>query len=77
MNHHIDHRQTQEPTVNKIFRKQVYSKQNYFIISLQESQEGQIMPAALRIMLGLLNSTKNYASTINKGLPTCIEIFFE
>ena len=35
------------------------------------------MPAPLKIMLGLLNNAKNYASTRDNSLPTCIEICFE
>lgn len=57
---------------------QVYSKRNYIIISSHDSQKGHIMPAGLRIMLGLLDSAKNYASTIiDKTLPTCRGIRFE
>ena len=35
------------------------------------------MPAALTIILGLLNNAKSYASTKDNSLPTYIEVRFE
>ena len=35
------------------------------------------MPAALKIILGLLNNAKSYASTKDNSLPTYIEVRFE
>ena len=72
MKHRIDLRQLRSQQLTKYFERK--SKRDYLIISSHESQKEQIMPAALGIMLGLLNSANNYASTIDKSLPTCIEI---
>ena len=65
-----------EPTAKftKVFKRKYIQQE---ITSSCESQKRQVMPAPLKIMLGLQNNVKNYASTRDNSLPTCIEICFE
>ena len=58
----------------KVFKRKYIQKE---ITSPRESQKRQIMPAALKIMLRLLNNAKSYASTNDNSLPTYFEVRFE
>ena len=58
----------------KVFKRKYIQKE---ITSPRESQKRQIMPAALKIMLRLLNNAKSYARTKDNSLPTYIEVRFE